>query len=374
MMALKNFPECVLIEKGCEGLPYTQEILSRLTCPRVEIISDVRAYLKQIAPAPSFFSSGKRTLLLMKNRGRFIKRCPGTRHHLCCLYLVLHHAAGCPLDCSYCILQAYLNNPFIVFYVNVEDMLAELRDVFSRVSGTILRIGTGEFTDSLALEHITHTTRLLMPLLGQFPNVFLELKTKTADIDSQLACEPRRRIIFSWSLNPEAVVRAEETGTAPLEERLAAASKAQSASGGHPIAFHFDPLLRFPGWEEAYTGVVRSLADAVDLSRVLWVSMGTFRFPQSLKHIMEERFPQNRLVYDEFIRGEDGKMRYFKPLRREMYAHVLRALRAVCPDVFTYLCMERDDVWDEVYGFHPENNLRLKKMLDERCLEALLSH
>jgi len=374
MMALKNFPERVLIEKGCEGLPYTQEILSRLTCPRVEIISDVRAYLKQIAPEPSSFSSGKRTLLLMKNRGRFIKRCPGTHHHLCCLYLVLHHAAGCPLDCSYCILQAYLNNPYIVFYVNVEDMLAELRDVFSRVSGTILRIGTGEFTDSLALEHITHTMRILMPLLGQFPNAFLELKTKTADIDSLLGGEPRRRIIFSWSLNPEAVVRAEETGTAPLEERLAAASKAQSASGGHPIAFHLDPLLRFPGWEEAYTGVVRTLADAVDLSRVLWVSMGTFRFPQPLKHIMEERFPQNRLIYDEFIRGEDGKMRYFKPLRREMYAHVLRALRAVRPDVFTYLCMERDDVWDEVYGFHPENNLRLKRMLDERCLEALLSH
>jgi spore photoproduct lyase len=89
---------------------------------------------------------------------------------------------------------------------------------------------------------------------------------------------------------------------------------------------------------------------------------------------MEERFPYNRLIYEEFIRGEDGKMRYFKPLRREMYAHVLRALRAVHPDVFTYLCMERDDVWDEVYEFHPKNNLCLKKMLDERCLKALLSH
>lgn len=361
--------EKVLVEKGCEEFPYARQMLHRLSNTPIEIIPNIKDFLAQSAPEPSRIAQGKRTLLLMKNRGRFLKTCPGTKHHLCCGYLTLHHAAGCPLDCSYCILQAYLNNPFIVYYVNEDDMLAELRDAFHQAQGQPLRFGTGEFTDSLALEPIARTTELLLPLLRDFPNVFLEVKTKTADISPIIGMEPKRQIIFAWSLNPQRIIDAEEGGAASLDERLRAAQKAQEA--GYPIAFHFDPLLRFEGWEEEYAGVVKKLAEAVDLSKALWVSLGVFRFPPSLKAIIQTRFPQNRLIYEEFITGEDGKMRIFKPLRREMFRHVRQALRSACPDVFCYLCMEREDVWDDVFGFHPESNLQLKAMLDQRCMREV---
>ncbi|HOE63361.1 MAG TPA: radical SAM protein [Candidatus Sumerlaeota bacterium] len=360
-----NSIERVFVEKGCEDIAYAQQMLGRLSNTPAEIIPNIKDFLAQSTAEPSKIAQGKRTLLLMKNRGRFLKTCPGTKHHLCCGYLTLHHAAGCPLDCSYCILQAYLNNPFIVYYVNENDMLAELREIFAQAKNSILRFGTGEFTDSLALEPIARTTELFLPLLREFPNVFLEVKTKAADISPILGMEPRRQIIFAWSLNPQRIIDAEESGAASLDERLKAAQIIQEA--GYPVAFHFDPLLRFEGWEEEYEGVVKKLAEAVDLSRVFWVSLGVFRFPPSLKNIIQERFPQNRLIYEEFIIGEDGKMRIFKPLRREMFRHLLQALRSACPDVFCYLCMERADVWDDLFGFHPENNLQLKSMLDQRC-------
>jgi spore photoproduct lyase len=182
--------------------------------------------------------------------------------------------------------------------------------------------------------------------------------------------EPCRQIIFAWSLNPDCIIQAEEKGTASLEERLSAAAQAQQK--GHPVAFHFDPLLRFDGWEDAYRGVVERLGKSVDLSRTFWVSLGAFRFPPQLKPIIESRFPENRLLYEEFIIGEDGKMRYFKPLRLEMFLKMVEWLKEESPEIFIYLCMEREDIWEAVLSYHPESNLHLKKMLDERCRSVLL--
>jgi len=357
--------EKVLIQAGCENLAYTREILSQLPGTPVETFSSLRDILPETPDLSAMLARGKRTLVLMENRGRFLKSCPGTRHHLCCGYMVLHHAAGCPLDCSYCILQAYLNNPYIVYYTNIEDMRKELRGVFEKARGGVFRLGTGEYTDSLALERITQTTRLLAPLLEEFPDVFLEVKTKTADLAPVMGVCPRERIIFAWSLNPDAWIQTEEKGAAPLEERLRAAQKMQAE--GYPVAFHFDPLVRFRGWEGAYLEVVERLAGIVDLSRAFWVSLGLFRFPPLLKTMIQERFPESRLLYEEFIPGEDGKMRYFKPLRMEMYSRMVGWLRNAAPDVFIYLCMEREDVWDAVFGFHPHDNHHLKNMLDARC-------
>lgn len=358
-------PTKILIEKGCEDLPYTREVLSRLADVPVEIIASTKDYLSKVPGISGALEEGKRTLFLMENRGCFFKPCPGTRRHLCCLYKVLHHAAGCPLDCTYCILQIYLNNPSIVYYVNLEDMKRELREVFSGTRGRVLRLGTGEYTDSLALEPLMQTTRQLQPLLLEFPDVYLEVKTKVADTSPVLGMEPVERIIMAWSLNPDSLIRKEEKGAASLGERLEAAREAQRH--GHPVAFHFDPLLRFDGWEGAYREVVKRLGEAVDLSRAFWVSLGSFRFPPLLKPIIQERFPQAKLLFEEFITGEDGKMRYFKPLRIEMYKKIAGWLREACPEVFIYFCMEREDVWDEVLGYHPKNNLELKHMLDERC-------
>jgi spore photoproduct lyase len=370
-MMKNRFIEKILIETGCEELPYVREIVSRLPGIPLETSVNVKDMISRVSGIPTLLKEGKKTLLLMKNRGRFLKMCPGTMRHLCCMYQVLHHAAGCPLDCSYCILQAYLNNPYIVYYANIGDMIEELRDVFRKTKDGIFRLGTGEYTDSLALESIMQTTRLLVPLLDEFPHVYLELKTKTVNMEPILGLEPGERMILAWSLNPDCLIQKEEIGAAPLTERLSTASRAQSC--GHPIAFHFDPLLRFEGWEEAYRDVVAQLSEAVDLSRVLWVSLGSFRFPPSLKPIIQKRFPDSKLLYEEFIPGEDGKMRYFKPLRIEMYSKMAKWLKDMRPDVFIYLCMERSDVWDASLGFHPKNNLDLKRMLDERCMQPQIN-
>ncbi|MCK5680671.1 DNA photolyase, partial [bacterium] len=126
--------------------------------------------------------SPRTTLFLAPHRGRFLKACPGTAEtYRCCLYQILHLGLGCNIGCSYCVLQGYLNNPFITQFVNLDDAFAELDRELAK-PGVFYRIGTGEFTDSLFMDPLTSLAPRLLDYFGGCKNAVLELKTKSVAI------------------------------------------------------------------------------------------------------------------------------------------------------------------------------------------------
>ena len=87
-----------------------------------------------------------------------------------------------------------------------------------------------------------------------------------------------------------------------------------------------------------------------------WISIGSLRFNPEMKRSMESYYPRSRATSAEMVLGDDGKMRYIKPLRKEMYAVLRDALRAAgAKEVFTYLCMERPDMWEHIFGPSPRS-------------------
>ena len=78
------------------------------------------------------------------------------------------------------------------------------------------------------------------------------------------------------------------------------------------VGFHFDPIIHGPGWEEKYQRTVAKMFSYVKPRHILWVSLGTLRFVPALKKVMENRFPDSRLLDEELLLDFDGKMRYEK--------------------------------------------------------------
>ncbi|MBW1677254.1 MAG: DNA photolyase, partial [Deltaproteobacteria bacterium] len=126
-----------------------------------------------------------------------------------------------------------------------------------------------------------------------------------------------------------------------------------------------DPLILYEGWEKDYRRLVRELFASVSAQNIVWISLGSFRFMPSLKPIIRKRFQRSRIIYGEFIPGMDGKMRYFKPLRIELYRKMAAWIRELAPDVMLYFCMEDQEVWERALGFVPEDRGGLSRMLDE---------
>lgn len=294
-----------------------------------------------------------RALVLARQRGRFISKCPGTMGHICCNYYVIHNGINCVYNCSYCFLQFYINNPFLSVYVNKEDLFSQILALRAEVKSKYLRIGTGEFTDSLAIDHITGESLDLIPFFLEHPDMMLELKTKSANIDNLKRFRPEAsNIVIGWSLNTDRIVASEEHGAQSISARLAAASAC--AALGYRIAFHFDPVIYYEGWAEEYAQVINRLFDAVAPDAISWISIGTLRYHRDLKPIINQRHPESTIIYSDTVYGRDDKVRYFKPIRIKIYRHMMDCIRGRSKKVPVYLCMELPDVWDRVLGAAPD--------------------
>jgi len=352
----------MIIEKGASGQELTQQILRRL--PDIP----VRTMEKTGSGAGNGETDmGKETMHLLPYKGEFLKPCPGTREYICCGYQILNVATNCPLDCSYCILQSYFNQPYVKTFVNLEQGVEQVLKVIDSSPDLIFRVGTGEFTDSLAIDPITRWSDLLLPLFSERKNAVLEFKTKTTNINGLLSSKFRDRIIVSWSLNSPFIASREEHRAAGLRKRLEAARQCQSE--GFVLGFHFDPLIPHPGWKEEYTKTLELLDKYIDPKGIIWISLGSLRFMPGLKPIIRRRHPDTCVLDGEFIRGLDGKMRYFKPIRMEIYSYMRANLEKWNPDSGLYLCMESHDVWQKSMGWSPENSNGLKHYLDRRVVE-----
>ena len=352
----------IYVEKSCVGHPYGEEIIARANLP-VTTVDEKDLGSLVSGEYPANLREGKKSLLLHRNQGEFLKDCPGTREYRCCDYRVLNVGLGCPMDCVYCILQAYLNTPYLSFFLNIEDLFSELTTKLSAHPNPVMRIGTGEFTDSMALDRITGLSTRLVNFFGQQTKGLLELKTKSAAVENLQNLQHNGRTIVSWSLNSEEVITHQEIRAASLEQRFNAAMRC--VEWGYDCAFHFDPIISYPGWEEGYRRVIDQLFEKIPAERIVWISLGGFRYLPSLKKIASERFPQTRIFAHEFIDGMDNKRRYFRFFRVKLYKLIYEELKARCaPNTCIYFCMESDEIWQEIMGFAPAEKGGLGAMLD----------
>lgn len=347
--------------------------LGRVADVPVEVIPELSELFECFPLYSDPLTEGKKRLLLCRQKGGFIKPCPCTPVYLGCQYTVINLDLNCPLDCSYCILQHYLTNPMVTVHVNSADLWRELEVFIAKQKGRRFRIGTGELGDSLVLDHITQRSQELIAFFRQYPHAIFELKTKTTNVARLLELEPPENVVIAWSLNADTIARVEEKSAPPVYDRIEAAGRV--VRKGYRVAFHFDPLIYFPGWEKAYADVCRELLDRVPADRIAWISLGSLRFPASLKDIIARRFPGTRILHAEFIRGLDGKVRYFKPIRKKLYAHLAQViLEGGKRDIPLYLCMESKELWRDVLKKEPEGEDEIGRFLSSpsgRCQQTI---
>lgn len=349
----------IFVEREIAKHKLVAEICINLDAP-VRVVDSLKEAYAYVLEGSDPVKRGKQTVILCRNKGAFIKGCPGTREYNCCGYEILHTASFCNMDCAYCILQTYFHPPVLQYFVNHEDMWPELGQVFKR--NRISRVGTGEFTDSLIWENFTDLTRQLVDRFSRQTRAVLELKTKTVAVDTLKGLDHNRKTILAWSLNTEKVIGSEEKFTTTLSARLKAARRC--VAWGYPVAFHFDPIVIYEGCESDYKAVIQQLFSQIPPENIVWISLGSFRYIPVLKQLIQERFPTSGIIYNEFVPGLDGKMRYFKPLRMNFYKKIVRWIKEAAPDICLYFCMEDDDVWENSLGYTPSEAGGLPEMLD----------
>lgn len=352
----------LIIEKKALRDPLTIRIKERLPNIIIETVTDARTALER--------EPGKnRSLVLMHRRGRFVKDFTTPRGSPPCGEKYIVTMQGCPYSCTYCYLKSYLDHRSIVIFTNTNELEAEITRTLS--GNPPERMTTGELGDSLALDPLTGTISNLLPLFSG-TETLLDVRTKSSAVDhlvtdtdgdgtgrrskgntggggssngSIAIHEYRDNLVMTWTLGPGKTVTAEEPGTAPLGDRLAAMSTMGRA--GIRIGIRFDPII--PAYADIleYERLVEAIRNTVSEGDVYRFELGIIRFPSNLLELIRRKNPRSAILRGEYVKDREGKTRLYRPKRIKLYREIYGLIRSRFPSVPVELCMEDRTVWED---------------------------
>lgn len=332
----------IFIEEEAAHLPQVKEITKRFSqvpVTSIKAIEDVFGRVKK----PYLQKRENLQLFLGQKKGTLLKEAPdayglaGEPHY----YFIQTY--NCIYECEYCYLQGYFNSPDIVLFLNHGQIGEEIEETWKNHlkenPGKKIWFHAGEFSDSLALSHLSGEIPFYYELFSKEPQAILELRTKSVNISAILEQSPLPNIITSFSLSPAERVKATDIKTPSLKHRLTAMKKLQEA--GHAIAIHLDPIIHEDNFIKTYQDLLTELKDNLDLSKVEYVSMGVVRFTSQVFHQVKKNYPNSELLAAEFQSSFDGKVRYPRPFRMWILGKIKElALEVGLTEEQIYLCME----------------------------------
>ncbi len=339
----------VLDETGLAPKPRRQQLLSYLR-QHWQTLKEKPFRFAGIAPPNSHNGERIRRVNVEKERlglGWCPVASPRTR---CCNLLTLDAVENCGFDCSYCSIQSFYHGDEVRFDSRFPEKLAALQIDPQKH----YHIGTGQSSDSLMWGNQAGILDALLAFAERHPNVILELKTKSKNINHLLKREIPPNVLCTWSLNPQVVISHEEHLAASLDERLNAARRL--ADKGVLVGFHFHPMIRYEGWQSGYGGIFERLCGSFDADEVAMVSLGTLTYIKPvIKQLRDRPGFKSRVLQMPMVEAE-GKLSYPEEIKREMFTFAYQALAAWHGRVFFYLCMENPRLWQPVFGYDYASN------------------
>jgi spore photoproduct lyase len=254
----------------------------------------------------------------------------------------------CPYGCNYCYLagtRGVWHSPTVKIFVNLGQMLKRINDVAHKI-GKPTAFYVGKLQDGLALDPLTAYSTVLVPFFAQHPYARQIILTKSASVERLLKLEHNRHTILSWSLNPPEVAGMFEQNVPTVLDRVAAMQAC--AKAGYPVRAVIMPVIPIEGWETIYTSFMKMLLEAVPVQRL---TIGGICIYQTARSLMNRKIGVGNAIagsIDDSTDIGDGRARYSRQLRMQVYDHVTRAAREINPDLEVALCLEEQAVWQEL--------------------------
>jgi spore photoproduct lyase len=331
--------EKIFIEKHLQDSPRAKRILAQFPGSQVHSIDRYDELFGKVRK-PYLQKRQSLNLYLAEKKGKLIKEAPaayglgGDPH----FYFI--HSYNCIYECNYCYLQGYFDSPDLVFFLNHEEICQAISETAAQVpAGKTAWFHAGEFSDSLALSHLSGELPLLLQTFSGLTNAKLELRTKSANLKELLRLAPIDNVIVSFSLSPADKVKKNDLRTPSLSTRLLAMRKL--FEHGYKIAVHLDPIIYDVNLEQSYIDLIEQLKQTLPAEKIEYLSLGVVRFTKDVYQQVAKNYPQSDLLSQQFVRTFDNKIRYNRPTRFFILNTVKKALlSAGFSEAQLYFCME----------------------------------
>jgi DNA repair photolyase len=282
---------------------------------------------------------GKQTLVLGEHRSAV--RFSDEGGNACPNYWHFSPYGFCPYGCHYCYLAGTPGvwfSPTVKIFLNLDEILGEV-DRTANELGRPTAFYLGKLQDGLALEPLSGYARTMIPFFAGHPYARIVVLTKSADVDNLLDLGHAGRTILSWTVNAPEVVEHFERNTPSVMARLEAMRRC--AQAGYPVRAVVMPIIPVADWQEIYGRFLLALLESVPLSRITLGSICSY--PQALR-LMELKLGKRNaisgLLDRSAVKSEDGRFRFSRSTREEVYRCLVECIRRKRPDLEIGLCLE----------------------------------
>ena len=286
----------IYIEENIIDHPNTVKIMSHFPKSRQVIIKhykDIFNRSRQNYP----LQKQSQNLILAEKRPPFVyKGSPLCQNFGNARFFYANAAINCVYDCEYCYLQGMYPSANIVVFVNLEDIF---NDVGKLLKNDPVYLCISYDTDLLALEGFLGYCEKWMEFAEFYPNLTVELRTKSANWNSLEKLAPRENVILAWTLSCEHVWEKYEHGAPSPMQRINCIDKALAK--GFQTRLCFDPVIYIKGWEEEYGRLVETIFSKLPAGKIKDVSTGSFRIPCAYLKNMRKNKPYSSIINYPFM-------------------------------------------------------------------------
>lgn len=318
------------IERSVLEHPKTHMIRAKFSESQVIVIDHYKEVFNRASQSFAAQSHSKK-LILARKEGKFLHE--GSQYSDGFGHVQFFYASsvmGCLYDCDYCYLQGLYPSANTVLFVNLEDAFEQLRGYLGRDT----LVATSYDTDTLAIESLTHQTREWLEFAAENESLYLEIRTKSANIKSLKSIVPNPRVTLAWTLSPQEIIDAYEHATPNLEKRLSAVQEA--ITSGWNVRLCIDPVIYTENFAILYPQLIDRIFSVIHPNAIEHLTLGSFRMSQSHLRALKKLRRSDVAFYPYAVRDEMAT--YPAPIERMI-------LETLVSKALEYLPKERIRTW-----------------------------
>jgi spore photoproduct lyase len=326
----------IFVEKDLSSHPQVEFILKKLNSLPVHWIDRYDDYWGKFKK-PYLHKRDSLSLFLANKKGQLVKKTPDAYGINRGDHYYFIHAFNCIYECQYCYLQGHFKTPDIVLFLNHQDILDEMQSIVNRSQDEVW-FHAGEYSDSLALTHLTGELPLYFDFFKNNQNAFLELRSKSVNVRELVKLAPLPNVVVSFSLSPDEIAREIDLKTPSIKARLKAMEELSGL--GFKLGIHFDPIIIKPNVLAHYSSLIGQMKER-HLLDAEYISLGVVRFTENVYHEVKNNYPESIIFGEKMIKSFDEKLRYIRPVRLKILNEIQTMLMesGVLKEKI-YFCME----------------------------------
>ena len=344
-------PKRIILTKGWNTCDVQVERAKSICCayPDAEVIdmSDIPHNRVDMNKADilSTHYQGKQTLVLGVHKSSL--GFSSEDNNTCPNYWHFSPYGFCPYDCKYCYLAGTPGvkfSPTVKIFLNIEQILSQI----DKTAGQIIKptaFYIGKLQDSLALDSLTGYSKMMVSFFARQQHARMIMLTKSSYVDNLLSLNHNKHTILSWSLNPQEISHMFEANVPTVSDRISAMQQCNKV--GYPIRAVVMPIIPVRNWQKIYCRFFELLLKTVRLNRI---TLGQICSYSTAMQLTERKLGSQNTISNQLERAKspDGRMRFPKKLRLEVYKYLVNYIKQQKPDLQVGLCLEEEDVFKEL--------------------------